>query len=315
MSNLKNQFKKQGGFNLIKQYIKNHCLFTAINQFVVLGKNRVALEILRLSVQLKTKKRLEKKYKKKLLHFEEEYDSNVKHEISNKIWICWLQGIENAPHIVKKCYDSIKKNFPNKEIIIITEKNIFTYVSFPKFILEKYKKGIITRTHLTDLLRTELLLKYGGMWLDATVLCTMNESKIPDYYFNSDLFLYQELKPGRDGHSTYISSWLISAKTNNKILSATRYLCYEYWKKNNYLLDYFLFHNFLSICLEYYREDWKNIIPVTNSEPHILLLRLFDEYNDDIYNYLIDEIPFHKLTYKFSEEETQKENTFYKKFF
>lgn len=78
---------------------------------------------------------------------------------------------------------------------------------------------------MTDLLRLKLLINYGGLWLDATVLCT---GKASDYFFSSDLFFFQCLKHGRDGHASYISSWFMSAKTNNKILIAIRELCYEY---------------------------------------------------------------------------------------
>ena len=90
------------------------------------------------------------------------------------------------------------------------------YVQFPNYIIEKWNAGLITNTHMTDLLRLELLIRYGGMWVDATVLCTSRSKNIPKYYFDSELFFYQCLKPGRDGHCNYISSWLISAKTNNK---------------------------------------------------------------------------------------------------
>ena len=186
------------------------------------------------------------------------------------------------------------------------------YVEFPEFIVEKWKNGQITHTHMTDLLRLELLIKYGGMWVDATVLCTMDSCNIPKYFFDSNLFLYQSLKPGRDGNATYVSSWLISAKTNNKILMATRHLCYEYWKNNSRLIDYFLLHNFMTMALEYYEEDWKNIVPRDNSTPHILLLRFFEKYDEEMYCSIIQQSPFHKLSYKFSEEQLKKENTYYK---
>jgi hypothetical protein len=38
--------------------------------------------------------------------------------------------------------------------------------------LEKYQKKIIDNTHFSDLLRLELLIKYGGTWIDASVLVT-----------------------------------------------------------------------------------------------------------------------------------------------
>lgn len=307
---IKELFIKQGGLKLIRQYLQGGSFFTAAGEFFLLGKSRTALEILRLSTQLKVKQKLYKNYIRKLEIFDNWYDKNLLHESSNKIWICWFQGIENAPDLVRKCYKSIIENVIDKEIIVITKENIFEYVEFPKFILDKWNRGIITHTHMTDLLRLELLIRYGGMWLDATVFCSGNN--IPNYYFDSDIFFYQCLKPGRDGHASYISSWLISAKTNNKILMATQYLCYEYWKKHNSMIDYFLLHDFMSIVLDYYSEDWKNVIPRDNAAPHILLLRLFEQYDERTWESIKEQTCFHKLSYKFDRKKAEDKGTYYR---
>lgn len=307
---IKEIFQKQGGMNLIWQYIRNGSLITAICAFLLLGKDRTALEILRLSTTLKVKQRLYKKYHKKLIEFDKTYDLSSSHQNSNKVWICWLQGIENAPQLVQKCYESIKKNLSDREIMLITAGNLEQYVRFPEYIIDKWKAGYITNTHLTDLLRLELLIQYGGMWVDATVLCTEKRENIPDYFFDSELFFYQNLKPGRDGDATYISSWLISAKTNNKILLATRNLCYEYWRNNKKMDDYFLLHVFFSIVLDFYEDDWKAVVPRDNGTPHILLLHLFEQYDEKLWNSIKEQTPFHKLSYK-SEEKVLKENTYY----
>lgn len=310
MSNLRETFEKQGGMKLIIQYWKSGAFFTAVNQFLLLGRSRTALEILRLSARLKTKQKLEKKYRSRLREFDRTYDTALMHESSNKVWICWFQGMENAPELVQKCYQSVKRNLPDREIIILTTDNIKDYIHFPDYIMEKWKRGVITHTHMTDLLRLELLIKYGGMWLDATVFCS--GGKIAPYFFDSDLFFYQCLKPGRDGHSTYMSSWLMSAKTNNKILMATQFLCCEYWKEHDSIVDYFLLHDFMSIVLDYYPEDWNKIVPRDNATPHILLLRLFDSYDEKIWAVVKEQTPFHKLSYKFAGEQAQKEGTYYK---
>ena len=57
---LKNTFKKQGDMNLLKQYWQSDALFTAVIDFLLLGKSRTALEIVRLSTQFKAKQKLEK---------------------------------------------------------------------------------------------------------------------------------------------------------------------------------------------------------------------------------------------------------------
>ena len=306
---LKDTFNKQGGTKLLKQYWQSGAFFTAVGEFMLLGKSRTALEILRLSTQMKAKQKLEKRYRSTLRKFDGDYDPALPHESSNKVWICWFQGIESAPEIVQKCYESVRVNLLDKEIVVITSDNINDYVRFPDYIMEKWQKGIITHTHMTDLLRLELLIRNGGVWLDATVFCS--DSNIPGYFFHSDLFFYQCLKPGRDGHSTYMSSWLMSANSNNKLLMATRHLLYEYWREHDSMVDYFLLHDFMSIVLEYYPEDWKNIVPRDNAAPHVLLLRLFDEYDEGIWNAVKAQTPFHKLSYKFEKEKETMKNTYY----
>jgi len=301
--------KKQGGITLFKRYWESGVFFTAVVEFLLLGKSKTALEILRLSTQLKVKQKLKRKYKKKLEEFSEFYNKNLVHEMSNNVWVCWLQGIENAPLIVQKCYESLQKNLKNKKIILITEDNYKNYIQFPEFIQKKIDLKIITKTHMSDMLRLELLTKYGGTWIDATVLCTSN--RIPNYMFESDLFLFQCLKPGRDGHAIFPSSWFITASSNNKLLLLTRDLLYLYWEKNNKLIDYFLFHIFLQIVLESYPEEWQKVVPFDNSVPHILQLRLFENYNDDIWKALCQMTPFHKLTYKFDFQKTTDKNTYY----
>lgn len=305
-------FKKQGGIELIEQYWKCGAFFSSIGQIFLLGKKNKALEILRLSAHLKAKQKLEKKYRKKLIDFDSKYDDNLKHQVSNKVWICWFQGIENAPDLVKKCYKSVVDNLINHEVILLTSENMNEFVEFPDYIIQKWNKGKITNTHMTDLLRLELLIKYGGIWVDATVLCTEREDNIPSYFFESDLFFFQCLKPGRDGHSHINSSWFISAKTNNKLLMACRYLCYEYWKNNNSLIDYFLLHDFMAICLEYYQDIWKGIVPRDNASPHILYLRFFEKFDSVMWEAIKAQTPFHKLSYKYEKCNEELLDTYYK---
>lgn len=308
---LKEIIKKQGGMKLIRQYWASGALFTAIGEFALLGKSRTALEILRLSTHLKAKQKLEKKYANALTEFDRSYQDTTEHVSSNKVWVCWFQGIETAPELVKRCVESIQKNLPSREVVIITSENMQDYVVFPDFIMEKWKSGQITHTHMTDLLRLELLIRYGGTWMDATVFCSEREEHIPSYFFDSDLFFFQSLKPGRDGHSHINSSWFMTAKSNNKYLMACRHLCYAYWKEHNSMMDYFLLHDFMAICLEHYPDVWKAIVPRDNATPHILLLRLFDQYNEDMWSAIKAQTPFHKLSYKFSRDDMNTKGTYY----
>lgn len=300
-------FRKAGGISLIKSYYRTGILPMALAQFLLLGKGKSALELLRLIISLKVQKRLYRKYNKVLRLYK--YDKNLSCQTSRKLWIFWWQGIDSAPDLVKTCYKSVNENLKDWEINLITGNNYQEYVSLPSHILEKFNNGQITLTHFSDILRLELLIKYGGLWLDATVLCT--SAIIPKSILDSDLFVYQAQKPGADGHATIMSSWCMYAKTNNKILMATRELLYEYWKKNTKMDDYFLLHQFFTMACEYYPEEAKRIPPFCNSIPHILLLHLFDPYNEQYWNDLKQMACFHKLSYKLNKEDLGKKNTYY----
>ena len=48
---------------------------------------------------------------------------NSNHKFSDKVWVCWFQGYESAPPLVKACINSMHKVMPEKEIIILTKTN------------------------------------------------------------------------------------------------------------------------------------------------------------------------------------------------
>ncbi len=240
-----------------------------------------------------------KKYKK--VH-------NSVHEYSDTVWWCWFQGEENAPEIVKACLESVRKNMPGKKVIVITEKNMYDYVSMPDFIIEKYKKGIISRTHFSDLLRLELLIRHGGLWIDSTVLCT----DCPDYAFNTPLFAFKTNE--KNDPATVAQNWFISAEKNNPILTLTRDLLHNYWKCHNILIHYFIFYFFLKLAAEKYSEEWNSIPFYSDVPPHILQRELFTQYTEKRIAQLKRMSDIHKLTYKFKDESNlEKQGTFYKK--
>ena len=308
MSQLKKYFDKAGGTGLIKNYFKNGVLGTALCQFLITGKSKTALEILRLSVALKKQQKLYRKYRKAWDAFDKNYVEK-EHKESNKLWIFWWQKMDNAPYIVQKCYQSVRQYFDDKDIILITQDNYKQFTEFPQYIIDKLLDGKITLTHFSDLLRLELLTKHGGLWLDATILCTSND--IPQSILNSELFVFRPQKPGSNGKATTLSSWLMYAKTNNRILTATRDMLYLFWEKNNSLTDYYLIHEFFSIACLRYHEEAEKIYPYDNSIPHLLQLHFFQPFNKQWWEDWKKLTPFHKLSYKFSKEDFDKKGTFY----
>ena len=302
-------FEKAGGLKMLRTYARARVLLFTLVQTLLNGFSKKSLEIVRLASENRLIRRLRKKYRKVISSFMADF-SPAPRQRSNKVWVCWLQGMETAPALVQRCYRSLQEHLTDREIILLTEENYRQYVTFPDYVQQKIDSGIITPTHMSDLLRLELLLHHGGTWIDATVFCSGGQ--IPDYMFNSDLFVFQTLKPGLDGHATTLSSWFMTGCTNHPILALTRHLLYHYWKTHNAMVDYFLLHDFFQLALEAYPEEWEQVVPFSSSTPHILLLRLFQPYEETTWNAIAQQTPFHKLTYKFSPEEASLENTYYR---
>lgn len=102
------------------------------------------------------------------------------------IWVMWLQGFEHAPKIVKICRQFLEKNKPEQcTIIDLTAETLPQYVHFSDDIIKKIKDGTITYTHLSDLVRAQVLSKHGGLWIDSTVLVT---NKMPNNLFEYPWF-------------------------------------------------------------------------------------------------------------------------------
>ena len=301
-------FKKVGGKEILRQYLQSKVFLFAMFQTLSQGFSKKSLEIVRLSVNNRVLGKLRKKYRKHIAQFLQTYTPQPR-QTTNKVWVCWLQGMDAAPALVQKCYRSLQENLTDREIILLTQENYTDYVTFPAHIQEKIQNGMISKTHFSDLLRLELLLTYGGTWVDATVYCSGNN--IPGYMLNSDLFTFQALKPGLDGHPTCISSWFMTACTNHPILQLTRHLLYTYWQTNTKLTDYFLLHDCFQLAIESFPQEWNRVVPFSNSIPHIILLRLFEPYNSEIWDAAREMTPFHKLTYKFTPEQTQQSGTYY----
>ncbi len=234
---------------------------------------------------------------------------NIKCEnkVSNYIFTCWLQGEENAPKLVQECFRTMRECMPERKLVIITSDNLKDYVDLPDYIVSKWRKGIITHTHFSDIIRTALLVRHGGLWLDSTVLCTGSIDRYIDK--STDLFVYKNEHRGND--SCALSSWLIYAKPNNPILVNTLNILYIYWKNHNHIIDYFMYHKIFTLVTAKFKDEWEKIPFYSNIEPHILWFHYFyDNFNSEVFERLKEMSNFHKLSNKFDVKKLG-ENNFY----
>ena len=226
----------------------------------------------------------------------------------NRIWLCWLQGYEQAPLVVQKCRDSVVEHHPDMEVTIVDHTNVNQFVTLPDYIHQKHASGIIPNAHYADVIRVCLLEKYGGTWIDATVYMT---DRLPDYIVNSDLFCYKMMPLG---YCT-ASNWFISATPNNPIIRQTKALLLEYWRKENKLVSYSIFHLFWTMVVTFNDANkalWHDVPYFDDANCKILRWELFDPFSQERFDQIKRITPIHKLTYKSDKQNTLLDNTFYK---
>jgi len=224
------------------------------------------------------------------------------------VWFCWLQGIENAPELVKACLKSLRENV-DAEIKVLDERNYGEYVELPEYIVEKYRRGRIPPALFSDLLRLELLIRYGRTWIDSTVLATKPATRAivdlkPSWkeIRESELFLYRYIRTGR----VYgISNWFIHAKAGNPLLVELRDMLYAYWRDYDCTLEYYIFHLFFGVVAKRY-PGMLSKMPKGNSYNALVLEHNLEKrYNEEWWQKLTDNVPFHKLNYRIVPKEVK----------
>ena len=145
------------------------------------------------------------------------------------IWILWLQGFEDAPDVVKKCLASWKKHNPTWKINLLDETNIKEYIDAEKIIGSHYTK--ISRQALSDIVRINLLAKYGGVWTDATCFCCKPlDDWLGSYMVSGGFFAFSN--PGNDRP---ISSWFLASDVNCKLTQKYCETVNLFWSKNHFV--------------------------------------------------------------------------------
>ena len=238
------------------------------------------------------------------------------------VWICWWQGYEKMPPIVRACYRRVCNVFNDEksEVVLITEKNYSDYITFPDYIIKKYQSGIISNAHYADILRWGLMAKYGGIWIDATVFLTYDSSdaikKALSLPFYTRKLANASECPNEPCRGLWCNFYFMGHHNSNvRIFSFVYNSLLFYWKKHEIafhyvFLDYIIWAAYQNIS------DIKELIdkvPANNKHVWYLSSRMNDIYNEEEWKLLLSKNDFYKLTYKsqWVEYTPDKKSTYY----
>jgi len=137
---------------------------------------------------------------------------------SKKIWVFW--DSETPPKNVLQIYKYHKRILKTWDIELLNNKTIHKYIKKEEF-PSNYNNLIIQAK--SDWIRLYLLKKYGGVWMDSTIILNSEEalnqlydktiqekSEFSGFTYKSDV---------KDNIYTYIENWFIMCPKNSNLIS------------------------------------------------------------------------------------------------
>lgn len=230
-------------FEKIKTYLANLRVYS---QFGILDAFRLVIISSRMDYEMRIKYEadVKRKYLMKMTKNIQMKDVCLTESNAGPIWVCWWQGEDNMPPVVKACWRKINDNSKDRQVILITKKNYTKYVDLPSTLIAKFKKGYITITHLSDILRVNLICKHGGVWIDSTVL--INECALR--YFDKPFFTLSVEDKGIYESRGKWCGFLLGANKQNPLFAFLVESFNRYWAQHTFLIDYYILDYLIMIA-------------------------------------------------------------------
>ena len=224
---------------------------------------------------------------------------STKYEHNAPIWVCWWQGEEAAPLLVRKCISTVREHSGDHPVNLISMETVSNYIDIPARILEMSDRDKIKLANLADYIRCSLISKWGGIWIDATVFVT---DDIPNEYFEKVFYTVNGKKEmGRYVAGGRWATYVIGGWKDSKLFCFLKDAFEEYFNKNDFLVDYFLIDYLIECAYQNFPDVQEVIDAVPLNNPHRFALRdaMLNEATDEEAKRCIKkDTVFYKLSYK-----------------
>lgn len=219
--------------------------------------------------------------------------------VPKTIWTLWLQGIDTAPPIVKACVTSWQRMNPGWTIQILAKGALADFlpdVNDPSSILSRS----FSDATYSDIVRIELLCRYGGVWVDATCYCLQPLDEWLGGLMSESFFAFERPAPTR-----MLSSWFLAASQSSYLAHEWRRLVYQHWENRSDDPDYFWFHHLFGVAYQHnrkFRRLWDAVPKISADGPHLFapyetrLLGAASELDREVISFA--KLPILKLTHK-----------------
>lgn len=134
--------------------------------------------------------------------------------LNKTLWVYWDKGFEAAPEVVKVAVESWQALNPEYELVFLDEQKVQTYYDFKSLFYNLTLDAGIA--HKSDFIRTYLLARFGGIWVDSTTFCCQPLALwLNDEIQDNGFFVFKQKADRKDRQ---IKNWFIVASKGNPIM-------------------------------------------------------------------------------------------------
>jgi hypothetical protein len=180
------------------------------------------------------------------------------------IWCLWFQGWEDAPDLVKACAASWRRHNPDWNLRLLSGATLAAHLDpLPRLASAASNVPVEARS---DVLRIELLHRFGGIWVDSTVYCLRPLDGWISHAMQSGFFAFNRPMP-----DVMLSSWFLAAERGSYIVERWRRMVQGYWDGRTERDHYFWFHRLFADAYgsdPAFRATWDATPKLSADGPH-----------------------------------------------
>lgn len=217
-----------------------------------------------------------------------------------RVYVLWAQSIDQAPEVVQLCHEQLVRVHARGEVVALDLEAARALVEIPAYVLHKTADDLAM---LSDVLRLELLARYGGVWADATCLAlddliARTRDQMPAGFF---AFTRRD-RP--------LASWFLASEPGGYVVRMWKAAMHAYWQRFDHKIHYFVLHHlFEGLCRHdaEFRRRWQDTPRVDADAAHAFQEAMRGPYEEARYRDLLGQSFIHKLTYRFEADDARAE--------
>ncbi|GAB2467066.1 hypothetical protein GCM10027063_04570 [Promicromonospora xylanilytica] len=163
------------------------------------------------------------------------------------IWTYWAQGWDDLPEVVATCHRRLRE-LGGSDVVPLDAVGAAELVRIPADI-DAIEMGHAARS---DLLRLELLGRFGGTWIDATCFVTEDPRPHLDRLGADGFFAFEKA-------GSTLATWLMVSEPDGYLVRMARSALHTYLREHKEWSYYFLLHyvfESLVLCDEEFQRLW-----------------------------------------------------------